>query len=321
MKRLYYGIKDGIIVSIDDVCSGKKCNCICPSCGEPLIAKKGEINIHHFAHVSQKECEYGYETSLHLLAKDIIKNSNYFVLPKDTLKIEYYQPGNYGGKNYEGLEEAHSVNIDNVELELPFDNMKPDIVITSGGKKYFIEIFVTHKIDEEKRKKIIEKNIDTIEIDLSCIDKGIESDILKDILLNDDERKYWIYNGKIESIINRVKECAIPTVTHGFAWHTEYCPKHSKEYYGKSYANVANDCMGCEYFLGVTPQESLDIKQKVFCIGAENNKPFREVSNPNYSICPWCHSKLNLITGYFGAFYRCSNRHCNFKKNIYYRRG
>ena len=83
MKRLYYGIKDGQIVSINDVNSGKTCGCVCPSCGEQLIAKKGKIMIHHFAHASTKDCEYGYETSLHLLAKDIIKNLNHFVLPKE----------------------------------------------------------------------------------------------------------------------------------------------------------------------------------------------------------------------------------------------
>ena len=91
MKRLFYGMKKGKIVSINDVCSGKECDCICPSCGEQLIAKKGKIKIHHFSHTALKECEYGYETTLHLLAKDIIENANHFVLPEEKLSKEYYK--------------------------------------------------------------------------------------------------------------------------------------------------------------------------------------------------------------------------------------
>lgn len=46
----------GEVVSIDDVPSGLKCNCICPNCHVRLIAKKGKKNVHHFAHVNGAEC-------------------------------------------------------------------------------------------------------------------------------------------------------------------------------------------------------------------------------------------------------------------------
>lgn len=38
------------IVDIDAVPSGLACNCICPSCKQPLLAKKGHIIKWHFAH-------------------------------------------------------------------------------------------------------------------------------------------------------------------------------------------------------------------------------------------------------------------------------
>lgn len=49
-------IETGEVVSIDDVPSGLKCNCICPNCNVRLIAKKGKKNVHHFAHVNGAEC-------------------------------------------------------------------------------------------------------------------------------------------------------------------------------------------------------------------------------------------------------------------------
>ena len=74
--KMIYALKDGEIVSIDDVEKGLKCNCVCPACGEPLVAKKGEHMMKHFAHHSGHSCEYGYETSLHLAAKDILLNNS-----------------------------------------------------------------------------------------------------------------------------------------------------------------------------------------------------------------------------------------------------
>ena len=41
-NQLIYAIKDGVATSIENVESGLKCGCICPSCGEPLVARKGQ---------------------------------------------------------------------------------------------------------------------------------------------------------------------------------------------------------------------------------------------------------------------------------------
>ena len=67
-----YALRNNSIVSISDVESGLKCGCVCPACWERLIAKKGKIMMHHFAYYSGENCAYGYESSLHLAAKDII---------------------------------------------------------------------------------------------------------------------------------------------------------------------------------------------------------------------------------------------------------
>lgn len=46
----------GETVNIEDVPSGKKCNCICLVCKTKLVAKKGNKKRHYFAHLKKSDC-------------------------------------------------------------------------------------------------------------------------------------------------------------------------------------------------------------------------------------------------------------------------
>ena len=199
-SKLIYALKDGNIVSIADVPSGKKCGCVCPACGDELIARKGEKRMHHFAHRSNEDCEYGYESSLHLAAKDILSRSEKMVIPP--VYVEFPQ----SGKPKELISKERKIPIDDVELEKRFDDIIPDIVVDSGDEHFFIEIYVTHPIDDEKLKKLKEKNISTIEIDLSKIKRDISVEELSDILLKSSDRKSWKYNAVSEKWYQRFEK-------------------------------------------------------------------------------------------------------------------
>lgn len=190
-SKLIYALKDGNIVSIDDVPSGKECGCVCPACGDELIARKGQKRMHHFAHRSNEDCEYGYESSLHLAAKGILSRSKKMVIPPVYVEFPH------SGKPKELISKEREISIDDVELEKRFDDIIPDIVVYFGDKYFFIEIYVTHPIDDEKLKKLKEKNISTIEIDLSK-KRDISVEELSDILLKSSDRKSWKYNAVSE---------------------------------------------------------------------------------------------------------------------------
>ena len=117
--------------------------------------------MHHFSHYSGHNCEYGYETSLHLAAKEIISKAKTIVIPY----VFLHSP--YPYKKDELLCKAKEMQIDKVELEKHYDGIIPDIVLHKGNKKLFVELFVTHRIDEEKLERLRKANISTIEIDLS----------------------------------------------------------------------------------------------------------------------------------------------------------
>lgn len=182
-NQLIYALKDGVATSIENVESGLKCGCICPSCGEPLVAKKGTKRMHHFSHYSGHNCEYGYETSLHLAAKEILSTANRIMLP-----AVYIQFPN-SPKAPELYCESKEISIERVELEKRFQDVIPDVVIYAGGKQLFLEVYVTHAIDDIKLKKLKQTDISTIEIDLSKKEHSISLEELRSILLDNSEEK------------------------------------------------------------------------------------------------------------------------------------
>ncbi len=57
---------------IDTVLRGKACSCYCAECDAELIARKGEVRVHHFAHSDRKECQDALQASLFGMAANIL---------------------------------------------------------------------------------------------------------------------------------------------------------------------------------------------------------------------------------------------------------
>lgn len=252
-SKLIYALKDGNIVNIDEVQSGKDCGCVCPACGNKLWARKGEQRMHHFAHEPHTHCEYGYESSLHLAAKDILSRSKKMVIPP--VYVEFPQ----SGKPKELISKERKIPIDDVELEKRFDDIIPDIVVYSGDKYFFIEIYVTHPIDDEKLKKLKEKNISTIEIDLSKIKRDISVEELSDILLKSSDRKSWKYNAVSDKWYKRFVDFSdeLPLTRLGAGTYVDRCPLGVPGLNRTYYANVRDECMRCKYCISYSRGKNL----------------------------------------------------------------
>ena len=312
-SKLIYALKDGNIVSIDDVPSGKNCGCVCPACGDELIARKGEKRMHHFAHRSNEDCEYGYESSLHLAAKAILSRSEKMVIPP--VYVEFPQ----SGKPKELISKEREISIDDVELEKRFDDIIADIVVDSGDEHFFIEIYVTHPIDDEKLKKLKEKNISTIEIDLSKIKRDISVEELSDILLKDSDRKSWKYNAVSDKWYQRFVKASdkMPLTQRGLALHVDGCPIGIRNWKGKNYANFVDDCMGCEYcfsyahegYILCSGRERIATK-KDFLISKEERISNSNNPLPKIEKCPNCKVQLVRAKKDKGDVWQCPR--CTF---------
>ena len=132
-----------------------KCGCHCPHCNAPLYAKNtGQIREHHFAHAHGLECEGAYESSLHLLAKEVLQETGRIMLPQS---ISSTFPS--------GLVRIHNVEVEKWDERYGF---RPDVEgVMDNGERLLIEFLVSHKVDGKKRQIIVDNNLKCIEIDIN----------------------------------------------------------------------------------------------------------------------------------------------------------
>jgi len=196
LTKLPYGLKNGVLTSIQHVEQGLACNCICPECAEKLIARKGKLNIHHFAHYKEGSCKGGIETALHLAAKEIVEKEKKLMLPPLKVTIPNECPAII-------LSQVQMASFDRVEVEMTLDHIRPDLILYAGNKKLVVEIAVTHFVDDIKSEKIKQLGLSTIEIDLRSIKDGFtEKDLIALVIYSVDNKK-WIYNAKQTELTNK----------------------------------------------------------------------------------------------------------------------
>ena len=186
LKLTYGKDSNGRLVHVDDVLSGLACDCTCPGCGASLIARKGKKNQHHFAHANGADCSGARMTALHMLAQQIIQE-------KKKIRKPWF-------KDY-CEDPSKEIYFESVLLEQRFKtteiNRRPDCVgiIKNGDKQYevWIEIKVTHEVDEEKLNNIKHLGAICMEINLSgLLDTDYTIETIREALFNNIGNKKWI---------------------------------------------------------------------------------------------------------------------------------
>lgn len=191
IPQLTYALNgDNQLVHIDSVNNGKECNCFCPCCRNPLVARNNSIHIqHHFAHADEVDCGKAFESALHLLAKQIFEKEKSLMLPRyKTVK-------------------ARVQFFDGVETEQRVDalDVQPDSVGISNGHRILVEFKNTHAIDDTKKQKIADLKLACVEIDIS--EQELDEDAFTKFLLSSTEKRIWINAPQLEEehIANRIK--------------------------------------------------------------------------------------------------------------------
>ena len=195
-REIGYGLRDGALVHIADVESGLACQCVCAACGERLVARKGRKRRHHFAHHVHTGCDGGSETVLHRLAKEIFLSLPYMIVPSyDFQRVKHFRYGK-SVSHAERLAAGGTVPIESVRLEATYPGVRPDIEIESHGKRLFIEIEVSNRVNQLKRRRLRTIDVPTIAIVLMEEDAMLSREALTDLLRDDVFSKQWVYHPK-----------------------------------------------------------------------------------------------------------------------------
>jgi hypothetical protein len=233
----------GELVHVSQVERGLACDCVCPSCNERLIAKKGKYKEHHFAHVAGDPCQYAAETALHLAAKDILARRKEIILP--AVQVKFYN-------RTDVITPENRYQLDSVKLEYRGEkDIVPDVLAYVGDSKLFIEVRVTHAVDDHKQKRIRDLDVSTLEIDLSDAPRDFLPEDLERLVVEAGDHKQWVYNAtEAQRRKHVISEATIrPHIYRGLATHVDGCPVRARVWQGKPYANVIDDCTGCRYAL------------------------------------------------------------------------
>lgn len=256
--KLQFGLRDDELLTIDDVERGLACNCVCPACNQPLVARKGAINQPHFAHYNSEDCNQGIETALHRRAKELIANSKTFTIPR----VQY-------NRHFPALYTETEIPIDNVWLEKRKGRFIPDLIVVSKGKKLWIEIAVTHRVPREKVNRLKELNQATIEINAaSLLNASYKLQQFLPIgskfeheLIHGSRYKRWLHNPKLQGWLEKkVKETVardVYIIEHSNGKELSFvydCPIQQKmwttgTHKGRNYAEVVRDCNVCKHYL------------------------------------------------------------------------
>jgi Competence protein CoiA-like family len=195
---LPFGLRsDGLMIHISDAEQGKACDCVCPVCESPLVARKGEKNTHHFAHEIDTNCQYAAETAAHLMAKSILERVGHIFVPDYVLNLSDRVSV---GVRYEDVHtdkkivNEQSIAFDGVRIEQTFQDIVPDLLVNVGGTDLLIEICVTHKVDSKKLKKIRTYSLPTLEINMNDILGLPNTDEFEQALIKQTENKSWLFH-------------------------------------------------------------------------------------------------------------------------------
>lgn len=177
------------LVHVSEVTRGLACRCRCVQCGEPILARRGAVRGHHFAHSSNREaCESNHETLLHWYAKRLIVEAGVVVAPM-TQEVAHFL----------GLPESGGArmlrSMGTVQEEVHLGDIRPDLlVVTDDGIQVAIEVAYSSFCDGSKAAAFEDKGLPALEIDLSRFSPdAFEPEAVRRAVIESVLFKRWVW--------------------------------------------------------------------------------------------------------------------------------
>ena len=188
---------DGAVLHISEVVSGLKCDCVCPACDVRLVAHKSNTAVtkkgakrHHFKHHHDgAACNYGPETNAHYFAKRLLEQVKWITLPERIATVD-------GVTRVMREKERHE--FDEVIVEPRLGKIIPDLILIAKGHRLLVEVYVTHRCDDDKIAHIRTVGLSAVEVDLSAYRTSHDDEAIAAAILTDAPRA-WLHNRLADS--------------------------------------------------------------------------------------------------------------------------
>lgn len=184
----------GRIVHVSEVDRGRACRCFCAACNRPVVAKKGARNAWHFAHDVAANCSTASETALHLALKQVIADGDVLTVPE--LAVEETATFEGHTKSAQRILPRARISYSQPRLEVRMGEIVADAIVTSAGRNLIVEVAVTHKVDDQKRKKIDLLGVSALELQAWRLSRDADWAILRAFVQDTFSDRIWIYNGR-----------------------------------------------------------------------------------------------------------------------------
>ncbi len=177
MALIPFGLKDGRLVDITTVERGLKCGCVCPSCGQRLVARLGDDTTPHFAHdknaadqgINTERCALSFFVALRLMIKQIVSEQGFLNIQVPSLIATSYGQDNKDRPVKINLQVSKELEftITDIETQVVVDNTELDLVGLIGAVQFGI-----HFVYPGRQRCIghFTSRIGVIEIDLTRLE-------------------------------------------------------------------------------------------------------------------------------------------------------
>jgi len=213
LNHIPFGLResDEAIVDVYAVKRGRECECTCPSCRTPLIARQGEEKVWHFAHASRhvykrtaQECDFSFYVSVRLMARQLIGSSITLALPEYRAKVvQYFEDLNQTRSLDYLVTEARSIELEHVAVETRFADVAVDLKGKVGDFDFVVYLVHPGRAVPTELESLEGAKAGVIAIDLQGMAAalarvkeagGTYSQALGEFLAKNIASKRWVYH-------------------------------------------------------------------------------------------------------------------------------
>ncbi|WP_255376207.1 competence protein CoiA family protein, partial [Oleiphilus sp. HI0066] len=187
-------------VEVSQVPSGRKCNCVCPSCKQPVLARKGAKKEWHFSHdpnpetPPEKECELSFEVCCRQYLEQIMLEGTVNALCTPAYYVAHTCEETW--QTTARAEVTQSRTLSSLSFK---KSDHTDLVSQIGDYEILVFISYPERVRPENPKS---KSSALLEIDITWVRHKYYSQdndlTLTELLLHfmheSSENKYWLYH-------------------------------------------------------------------------------------------------------------------------------